>query len=278
MTADAIFADTMAEMTWEEVDAAARRGAIALWAFGVIEQHGPHLPAGTDVYLPSAMLRRVRALLVDAGVEAVIVPPYYWGVNVASGGFPASVKVRPDVMVELMADVFASLAGDGFRAVHCVTGHGDAHHNRTIHRAVTRSRAETGIDISFVAEEGLIKRLGIALTDPAVTPVSAAHDSGLGFPDVHAGKGETGAMLAVAPHLVRADKLAALPAVAFSAEDLAEWRQGFDVARRKTPLGYVGAPAKAEPGEGGRDMEAAARAVAQAIAARHAAGGPPHRV
>jgi creatinine amidohydrolase len=277
MAEDSVLAGTMAEMTWQEVEAAAGRGAVALWAFGVIEQHGPHLPTGTDVYLPSAALRRTREMLAERNVEAVIVPPYYWGINHASGAFPGSIKVRPDVMVELMADVFASLAGDGFRSVFCITGHGDAHHNRTIHRAVTRARGETGIDISFVADEALIKRLGIAPGDPAVTPFRPERDDGLPFPDVHAGKGETSAMLALVPGLVRADKLRELPAVAFIAEDLAEWRQGFEVARRKTPLGYVGDPAKAEPAQGGRDLDAGAKAIADAIARRLAAGGAPYR-
>jgi creatinine amidohydrolase len=277
MPGDSILAETMAEMTWEEVDAAARRGAVALWAFGVIEQHGPHLPVGTDIYLPSAALRRTRALLAGRGIESVIVPPFYWGVNHASASFPASYVVRPDVMVELMADVFAGLAHDGFRSVYCVTGHGEAHHNRALHRAVTRSRGEAGTDISFLADEGLIRRLGIALSDPAVTPFKIASDPTLTFPDVHAGKGETSAMLALVPHLVRTAKLADLPAVAFTAEDLAQWREGYELSRRKTPRGYVGDPARAEADQGARDIESAAQAMTDAIAARHAAGGPPYR-
>lgn len=277
MAGDSIFAETMAEMTWEEVDAAAKRGAAALWAFGVIEQHGPHLPAGTDVYLPSAALRRVRALLADQGIESVIVPPYYWGVNHASAAFPASFVVRPEVMIELMADVLGSLARDGFRSVYCITGHGEAHHNRALHRAVTRSRGETGIDISFVADEALVRRLGIAPSDPGVTPFALAGDPTLTFPDVHAGKGETAAMLALVPDLVRSDKLAALPAVAFTAEDLAEWREGYELSRQKTPRGYVGDPAKADAADGAHRLEAAATAIAGAIAARHKAGGAPYR-
>src|SRR5574340_175791 len=43
-----IFEDTIAEMTYPQVEAAIVRGAVGLWAIGVIEQHGPHLPTGTD--------------------------------------------------------------------------------------------------------------------------------------------------------------------------------------------------------------------------------------
>ena len=71
-----IFVGTIAEMTWYEVEAAAKNGAVLLWAFGVIEQHGPHLPTGTDVYLAGTAARspsRAR----QAGIQALIVPPYY---------------------------------------------------------------------------------------------------------------------------------------------------------------------------------------------------------
>jgi len=112
-----VFSETIAEMTWFEVEAAAKRGAVLLWAFGVIEQHGPHLPTGTDVYLPAARLRRIRRVLKERQVEALIVPPYYWGVNVVSGSFPASYRVRPELMRELMADVLCSFEQDGFRHV-----------------------------------------------------------------------------------------------------------------------------------------------------------------
>ena len=63
-----ILKDTIAEMTSGEVVEAIGRGAVALWAFGVVEQHGPHLPTGTDIYIPSARLRAVKRLLARDGV------------------------------------------------------------------------------------------------------------------------------------------------------------------------------------------------------------------
>lgn len=46
-----VFHDAMADMTYPEIERAARNGAVALWGLGVIEQHGPHLPLATDVSL-----------------------------------------------------------------------------------------------------------------------------------------------------------------------------------------------------------------------------------
>ncbi len=267
-----IFAGTMAEMTADEVASAARGGAVALWALGVIEQHGPHLPTGTDVYLPAAKLRRLRALLAERGIAAVIVPPYYWGVNHVSGAFPASPKVRPEVMAELMSDVIGSLDGDGFTALFCVTGHGDADHNRTIYEGIRRGSAGRSIRASFLAEARLVQRLGLDAADPLVTPFEPAPSGPpRRYVDVHAGEYETSAMLATYPGLVRREVLPSLAPTNFGPEDLNEWRRGLDHARRKTPLGYLGDPAAASLEQGQRSLEAQATAMAEAIARRLAA-------
>lgn len=82
-----ILKDTIAEMTHAEVAEALGRGAIALWGCGVAEQHGPHLPTGTDIYIPSARLHLVRRMLADHGIEARIIPPFYWGGEPCLGQF-----------------------------------------------------------------------------------------------------------------------------------------------------------------------------------------------
>jgi creatinine amidohydrolase len=282
-----IFAGTIAEMTWFEVDAAARRGALLLWAFGVIEQHGPHLPTGTDVYLPAARLRQLRQLLAERGIEALIVPPYYWGVNVVSGSFPASYRVRPELMRELMADVFESFERDGFRRVFCFSGHGDQLHNRTIHEGIRLGTDRTKLDISFVIEAALAQRIGLALDDPLLSMPPAAADAPFRFfnvdasspsapvqdgrpryLDVHAGEWETSMMMCCCADLVREDVRPTLKSTDFGPADLAEWRLGFEHARRKTPLGYLGDPAAADVTQGVRSLDSSARAAADAIELR----------
>ncbi|WP_439588694.1 creatininase family protein [Hydrogenophaga sp.] len=287
MTID-IFADTIAEMTWYEVDQAAKDGAVLLWAFGVIEQHGPHLPTGTDVYIPQARLREVKRELAARGVQALIVPPYYWGVNVVSGAFPASYRVRPELIRELMADVFVSQSGDGFRRVFCFSGHGDALHNRTIHEGVKLGVERTGMDISFVIDAALASRLGIALDDPHITLPAGAQAEGLKFfqinasspsspgdgetppryVDVHAGRWESSMMLASCASLVRDDVRRTLKSTDLGPDDLAVWRRGYEDARKTTPLGYFGDPASADAAEGQRSLQSAAATAADAIVNR----------
>ena len=285
-----VFEDTIAEMTWYEVEAAAKAGAVLLWAFGVIEQHGPHLPTGTDVYLPSARLRDVRRVLAARGIQALIVPPYYWGVNVVSGAFPASYRVKPQTMAALMGDVFESLESDGFSRVFCFSGHGDALHNRTIVDGIAIGRERTKMDIAFVIEDALAARLGLDFSDPrlALHPVRApeapfrfmqitgsspagavvAADAAPRYVDVHAGQWESSMMLCSVPGLVRDEVRQTLKPTNYGPDDLAEWRHGFERARAKTPLGYFGDPAAGSREEGLRALAESAVRAADAIEAR----------
>src|SRR5215475_4693807 len=50
-----IFAGTSADMTYTAYASAIKDGAVGLWALGVIEEHGPHLPLASDVYVPTAV-------------------------------------------------------------------------------------------------------------------------------------------------------------------------------------------------------------------------------
>src|SRR5574337_1157512 len=267
--AKSIFEDTIAEMTWPEVEAAIARGAVGLWAIGVIEQHGPHLPTGTDVYIPGARLRAVNARLADAGIASLIVPPFYWGVNAVSSSFPASIKVRAEVMVELLVDVMKSLAGDGMTQLFLVSGHNDRAHNEAIVAAVRKGARESALAPCFVCDAAIADRLGLVADDPEVlrfaSPPDATAGPGL---DIHAGGWETSVMLGCNPELVRSNALADLAPTELGADALAAWRQGGEVARRITPRGYFGAPATASAARGMGIIDGEARAIAQALARR----------
>jgi creatinine amidohydrolase len=261
-----IFKETMADMTFPELARAAAGRAVVLWGLGVIEQHGPHLPLGTDVYMPSELLRRVRKLLAEKGVESVIMPPFYWGVNQVSGLFPGSFVVRPEIMIELMVDLIKSLKKDSFTRLFCVSGHGDALHNRTIHAGIKRGADESGVRACFVGAPSFFKRLGIEADDPYILPTPSEIERPGKFFDVHAGRFETSSMWAVYPELVKDEMLPSLKSTDFVIDDLMEWRKGGEHALRKTPQGFLGDPAAADRAFGEQIMAAYAVLVAQAIA------------
>lgn len=264
---------TIGEATQEAFAAAVADGAVALWAIGAVEAHGPHLPLATDVYVPQAQLGRVRERLAKSGVRTILLPPYYWGVNQVTGDFPGSIDVRPEVMVELMSDVFRSLGKAGIRRVYLVTGHYDAAHDRAIAEAVRRARREGSVEASFVVPGGLADRIALP-HETGILRVDVPPDPRVRQPDLHGGRRETSMMLEAAPGAVRASRFRDLPAVSLSAEDVATWRKGYAQARRLTPAGYLGAPAEASRGEGRRALRQEADLYAGAIL-RDLRGPPP---
>lgn len=75
-------------------------------------------------------------------------------------------------------------------------------------------------------------------------------------------------MLTSCAELVRDEVRKTLKSTDYGPDDLAEWRNGFERARKKTPLGYFGDPAAADSEEGRRSLTSAAEIAADAILRR----------
>ena len=80
-------ADTLLleEMTWPAVEAAIAGGkTTVVFACGAVEQHGPHLPLGTDTYLGTAIAERAARLAGNTLVAPTLRP----GLSEHHMGFP----------------------------------------------------------------------------------------------------------------------------------------------------------------------------------------------
>jgi creatinine amidohydrolase len=261
-----VLSGTLAEMTYVELEAAARDGAVALWALGAIEEHGPHLPLATDVYVPTAQLRHAQQKLAAQKISSVIVPAYYWGVNNVTGAFAGSIHIRPEIMTELMTDVFKSLARAGLKEVFCITGHYDAAHGRALIEAVRRANQAGVIKAYFVAPRPLGTRLGLKEGETGFLLIEPSSGPAPAHPDLHAGEGETSAVLAIAPELVQKDIASKLAPTDLTAKEVEEWRKGQERAKEITPRGYLGAPARADAATGAARIELDGRRIAEAVA------------
>jgi creatinine amidohydrolase len=264
-----IFHETMVDLTYQDVEEAAKQNAIVLWPMGVIEEHGPHLPLGTDIYDAYMEMKQVARLLKAKGKKVIIAPPMYWGINEATGAFGGSFTVRPSTLKALIEDTFFSLRKDGFQTVYIVTGHGDQLHNRTIIEGVETARATSGMRGFVIIGTRMKDRLGLTGKEPHVLVVEETF-GGSGPPpryiEVHAGAGETSIVWHHFPGLVKSDLIPMLKPTNYGLEDLAEWRKGWDNARQKTPLGYFGHPASADPQRGAQTFAASTARMADAIA------------
>jgi creatinine amidohydrolase len=107
------------ENTWEEIqELRETRGGIAILPIGSVEQHGPHLPVGTDTYVADTLAR-------DAAERSgtVALPPVWFGWSPHHMVLPGTVTIRAEVLVELLFDILRSLAESGFRKVVAINGH-----------------------------------------------------------------------------------------------------------------------------------------------------------
>ena len=219
-----IFRETLVDLSWPEVKAAAEADALVIVPVGVVEEHGPHMSLGADVYQTVLGCRMLKRKLEERQIQAVIAPPMYWGILQAgdSGAYPGSFGVQPATMKALLADIFANLKGWGFRHVYVANLHGDRQHRQTIEEALAEARQNLGLDVYDEKTQG------------AGRPRIEAYRIDKPFrPDYHAGAVETREMLEHFPEEVNVQAAQALkPQGTFQ------------------PLGYVGDPANYDTATG----------------------------
>lgn len=158
----------LSERTWPEVDAS----AILAVPVGSTEQHGPHLPLSTDTDVAIALCRR----LADARDDVLIAPPVAYGSSGEHAGFAGTLSIGQEAL-ELLLVELARSAGDTFARVLLVSAHGG--NNEPVTRAVARLRGEA-------------RDVRVHMPRWAGEP--------------HAGRAETGMILALTPERVHMDR------------------------------------------------------------------------
>lgn len=106
---------------WPEVEAWIEGGRrTALIALGSIEQHGPHLPLGTDRWIADALALGLASRLEDA----VALPAFAIGCASEHLDFPGTLHIAPETLEAVLCDVLRSLKGHGFERAFVFTAHG----------------------------------------------------------------------------------------------------------------------------------------------------------
>lgn len=243
---------TMVTSNWQEIQKAAEEGCPVLFPLGVIEEHGPHLPLGCDIYWSTYMCRCVKDKLEKKGRKSVIAPPYYWGVNYCTGSFPGSFSLRPETMQQVLFELLGNLKGFGFSEIYCFSYHGDAFHVKSIVDAIKGAKDELGIQVKLVLEAmdlGLYGWKGneefLMVSEPAY-PMEWFEEqdpSEQGLLDIHAGAFETAVINHICPEQVDLDKAMQLKSSSLNREGMKKWLTGGEQTKEVVPLGYAGNPA-----------------------------------
>ena len=167
-------------MTWKEFEEALARTNMALIPVGSVEQHGKHLPLGTDFYGA-----RETAKLISQKIDILVAPALFLGLAEYHTGFPGTMTLTPETFEAVLYESALSLIKHGIKKIAIYNGHGG--NNVSVDNVVRK--------INQTTEAAAVK-----LNDISVPP----HHDPPPYPpyDWHAGISETSFMLYVTPNLV----------------------------------------------------------------------------
>jgi creatinine amidohydrolase len=162
---------------------------VAILPVAATEQHGPHLPTGTDAAILQAILE--RAVRRGGTLRAVSLPLQAIGWSSEHGDFPGTLSLPADLLASAWTVLGSAVAKLGLKRLLILNSHGG--NPPAIGLAAMRLRTEHGLFVAQTHWEALARPAEIA---PA----------GATGPDWHAGWIETSVMLHLRPELVAMDK------------------------------------------------------------------------
>ncbi|MCE2398938.1 MAG: creatininase family protein [Gemmatimonadetes bacterium] len=243
--------------TWQELaelglgPGRERTGVVALLPVGAVEAHGPHLPLETDVVIAEAAARAAVPGIASLGLRPAVLPALPYTAAPFAAGFAGTISLRRATVAALLADVAASLQGQGGGALVVVNAHLDPDHLGSIRDAVG---AHSG-PMPFIHPDLTERRWALRLGDEFRSGAC------------HAGRYESSIVMAAAPELVRDEARRQLPENPASlSRAIGEGKRTFEEAG--VTDAYCGAPAAATREEGEATIAELGRIVVETVADR----------
>lgn len=180
--ADGEKAWVLQEMTWTDVQEYLKTDDMVIIPIGSTEQHGPHLPLGTDSYYAIEVAKKISS---RTGV--MVAPVLLAGYSVYHSGFSGTLSLKPETMEQVLFETAEMLIKHGFRRIMFLNGHGGNGivQSKVIHRINHNTEA-----------------MAVALRDTAPAGGEPPKD----WFDQHAGVQETSIMLYLEPDLVHMER------------------------------------------------------------------------
>jgi creatinine amidohydrolase len=220
-------------LTWPEVrqEIDAGRDTIVV-AFGAVEQHGHHLPLGTDAIFGDELSRRLAERL-----NAFRAPTVRVGCSRHHLEFPGTMSIEEETFHEVVGDIVRGWARHGFRRVVILPTHGG--NFAPVAAALEKLGPLDGVQVVGVSDLGMLIQATLGLGEELGVPPSEG--------GVHGGEWETSMMLELRPELVKMDR-----AVAGYTGDLETGIQRFigEGVHVLTDTGVFGDPANASAEHG----------------------------
>ena len=201
------------EMTWTDVREYLKESDMVIIPIGSTEQHGPHLPLGTDYYEAMGMSK-----LISAQTGVVVAPVLLAGYSEYHSGFPGSLSLKPETLEQVLFETAEMLMRYGFRRFMFFNYHGgnSVPQQKVIHRINHTTEA-----IAVAIGAGSSIQRGRYQDKDEVA-------------DEHAGIGETSLMLYLKPELVKMER-----AESSEATYNARLQELWDLSQKYPDLGLV---------------------------------------
>jgi creatinine amidohydrolase len=183
-------------MRWEElsvpdIEQLDRDRTVLILPVGSVEQHGRHLPLGTDTMLAVSICCAAAECL--PGKVAVLPPPWY-GFSPHHMRFAGTITLKAETLIALAEDIVASVAAHGFRRLLVVNGHGG--------NAGLIDVLSSTLGHRFRGQARIACLTYFQLASEAIAKLRKSRPGGMG----HACEFETAMMQHIRPDLVAVDK------------------------------------------------------------------------
>jgi len=249
----------LTELSWTELEELDKDNTCALVPLSPIEEHGPHLPLGTDILAARdiAGLAAQYACEQTSSLQIVMTPSIPLGCAGVTADIPGTISLRGKTLYNLILDLCSGLANSGFQYAVIVNHHLDPVHMKAILEgieAVCRTYSirviETAGSILFsgmeLQEHKLIKEMGLSLTS-----------------EIHADVRETSFISYCYPHLLKNDPKILDSVTIDPRKEMAAGKTTFKAMGAEH--GYIGSPANASKSLGKLHIEEHARIIADLI-------------
>jgi len=244
-----------AELATTDFGFAAVRNAVAILPVAAVEQHGPHLPLGTDAIINKGILDAALGLL-NPGSHVVVLPMQSVGTSHEHLAFAGTLSFDAKTLIRIWTELGECVYRAGLRRLLIFNSHGGQSGLPEI--VATDLRARLGMLVAWASPGAF------GTPEGAIDPREAAYG-------LHGGQKETAMLLHLRPDLVRKEAIAPF---ASEGERMAQTyrrlrdtgRTGFGwMAEDLNPAGVTGNAALATPELGAALVKQAAQGLAEMI-------------
>jgi creatinine amidohydrolase len=128
------------ELSWKQIDELDKRKTILFLPISPLEEHGPHLPVGTDLLTSiDAVTESIKILnKKNPNLNYVLLPAIPLGYCKFNTDFPGTISVNSKIVRDIVYGVGSSLANHGFKYLVICTYHMAIPHLKGIYSAMKK--------------------------------------------------------------------------------------------------------------------------------------------